>query len=226
MGQLAQAAQQQTTPQGNVDPALLQQMNSAARAAPVDPSVGQVDSTSPEARADPNLVTGQPTSAAEAVDQARAAANPAGPITGPEEEATPEEQANYERALDGLHQILYEDPERSKAIADTLQPNDKVGSIVKTGVMLIKQLDEKLDLDQNVIAEITVDTADRLMELGEASKDMTFSEKETQAIAGATWEGVMALFGMDDESVRDMTSGMSPEEIKGLEAQHKQFVEG
>jgi hypothetical protein len=218
MGQLQDAAQ------GTADPVMLQQMKKAASSKPVDPAVGQIDSTSPEARADPNIVTGNAASATEGVIQAREAKNAGPSLAGEDEEATPEEQAEYDRALDGLHQILYEDPERSQAIADTLQPQDKIGSVTRTAIMLIKQLDEGIDLDENVVAEITVDTADRLMEIGEASKGMTFSEKEAQAVAGATWEGVMALFGVDQDSVTEMTAGMTPEQLKGYEQQHKQFV--
>lgn len=220
MGQLQDAAQ------GTADPAVLQQMKKAVNPRPVDPSVGQIDSTSPEARADPNIVTGNAASATEGVLQARAAKNAGPSLAGEEEEATPEEQAEYDRALDSLHQILYEDPERSQAIADTLQPEDKVGSVTRTAVMLIKQLDEGIDLDENVIAEITVDTADRLMEIGESAKGMTFSEKEAQAVAGATWEGVMALFGVDQDSVTEMTAGMTPEQLNDYEKQHKEFLGG
>lgn len=143
-----------------------------------------------------------------------------------ETEATPEEQQSYDESLEAVHRVLYEDEERSAAIVQMLDPADKIGSVTKTALSLIQQIDEKVDMDEGVVAEISVDLTDRLIELGENTHGMVFSEKETQAVAGATWEGVMEIFGLDAQGVKDMTAGMSPEEIDGLEKQYKGFVEG
>lgn len=201
------------------NPQLAQQMAQATKA-PVDPNIGTVDVTTPEGQANPNTVA-TPTSVEGAVATAREGQGQS--LQGEEQQATPEEQAEYERALEAVHQVLYEDPERSASIAGMIQPQDKIGSVVKTGVSLIKQIDEQVDMDQNVVAQITVDLADRLIELAETAHNITFSEQELKAVAGATWEGVMDLFGFDQQSVQEMTAGMTPEDLKGYENQYKGF---
>jgi len=212
--------------EGGVNPQLQQQMAQAANGpsgVEKDPNIGQVDVTTAEGQLNPNTIA-QPQDGATAIAAAQGRQGKS--LAGEEEQATPEEQAEYERALDALHQVLYEDEERSNSIVGMIQPEDKIGSVVKASVLVIKQLDEGVDLDENVVAEITVDTADRIMELAETAHNISFSEQETKAVAGATWEGVMALFGMDEESVREMTAGMSPEQIKGYEKEYKSMVEG
>ena len=193
--------------------------------APLDPNIGKVDVTTPEGQADPNNVA-QATNAAGAVGQAREQVNRKQGLGGEEEEATPEEQAAYEEALDVVHQVLYEDPERSSAIVEMLDPRDKIGTLVKTSLQLLQQIDEGVDLHEAVVADITMDINDRLIELAEQVQDMEFSEKETQAVAGATWEGAMEMFGMDASTVEEMTQGMSDEDVKGVEDSYKGFVEG
>jgi hypothetical protein len=224
--QAAQAAPQQPQPEQGGDPQMAQQMARAVNGpsgAERDPNVGQVDVTTAEGQANPNTIA-QPTNLANAKYAEEQNAKPG--LGGEEEQATPEEQAAYDQALEALHKVLYEDEERSNGIVDMIQAEDKIGSVVKASLMIIKQLDEKIDMDENIIAEITVDTADRLMELAETAHNISFSEQETKAVAGATWEGVMQLFGMDEESVKEMTAGMSPEQIQGYEKEYAGYVAG
>ena len=189
---------------------------------PPPPGVGAVDVTTPEGQADPNNFAA-PSGAAGAVGQLRSGDK--GNIME-EKEATPEEQAEYDQALEAMHRILYEDEERTNAVLQMLDPQDKIGSTTKTAIQLLQKMDEKLDMDEAVVAEVTVELADRLIELGERAHGMEFSEKETQAVAGATWEGVMELFGLDANSVKEMTAGMDPKEIDAIEKQYKGYVEG
>jgi len=223
-GQPGPAAGQPGPAAGQPDPAQGAIPPPPAPAAPAPPGAGQTDVTTAAGQADPNNMA-PATSTVGAVGQMRAGQQGTN-IGAGDEEPTPEEQAAYEKAVDELHQVLYEDEERTAGFVQMLDPQDKIGSTVKTSVMLLKMMDEKSDLNENIVAELTVDIADRMIELGETAHDMTFSEKETQAVAGATWEGVMQLFGMDEESMSQMTQGMSEEELGGYEKQYKEFLEG
>ena len=209
---------------GQPDPAQGAIPPAPAPAAPPPPGAGAADVTTVAGQSDPNNAA-PATSTAGAVGQMRSGQQSTN-IGAGDEEATPEEQAAYEKALEDLHQVLYEDEARTAGFVKMLDPQDKVGSTVKTSVTLVKLMDEKSDLDENIIAELTVDIADRMIELGETAHDMQFSEKETQAIAGATWEGVMQLFGMDEGSMSQMTQGMSEEQLAGYEKEYKGFLEG
>ena len=192
--------------------------------APPAPGAGQADLTTVAGQSDPNNMA-PATSTAGVVGQMRSGQQTSN-IGAGEEEASPEEQKEYEKAIDALHQILYEDEERTEGVLQMLNPEDKIGTTVKTTIMLLKQMDERLDLNENIVAELTVDIADRLIELGETAHDMSFSEKETQAVAGAAWEGVLQLFGIDEESMSQMTQGMGEEQLAGYEKEYKGFLEG
>lgn len=188
----------------------------AAAAAPVDPN---------KVAADP---AAEPTTAPQGPEAQFGAEPPAGAevtAEAPEgEEATPEEQKAYEDAMSALHKVMYTNQGTSEAIADMLQPEDKIGSTVKAGVMVIQQLDQKIDMDENIIAEMTAETADRLMEMGERAKGMQFTDQEAQAVAGATWEGVMQMFGVDEEQYNSFMSGMAPEEIDKQKKTYESFL--
>lgn len=185
--------------------------------------VGKIDVTSPEAATNPDVI-GSPASAQAGAATARDTVNRQDGAKAGDQEATPEEQAEYERAVTALHTVLYENEGTSQGIVDMLQPEDKVGSTAKAAILVIQQLDEKLDMGETVIPEITLDVADRIIELAERGKGMEFSEKETQAVVGATWEGVMELFGVDESSYEELTQGMSDEEISGYEKEYKGYL--
>lgn len=190
-----------------------------------DAAAGAQDVTATGGSADPNL--GQlPPDAARGMGLARESVNRNGGAAGEDSEASPEEQAEYERVLGALNEVLYKNEGTSQAIVDQLQPQDKIGSTVKAGVLLIKQLDEQVDIDEVVLAQVTQDVADRMIDLGEQVKDMQFSEQETQAVLGATWEGVMEIFGVDAEAYEELTQGMSEQDVQGYEKQYKGFVGG
>jgi hypothetical protein len=174
-------------------------------------------------RGAPDLNT--PNSAAEGFRMAQESVRPGqGMASGPETEATPEEQQDYERATQVLSKVLYEDERTSEAVLKQLQPQEKIGSVAKTSMMVIKQIDEKIDLDEVIIPQFTQDVVDRVVDLYENAHGDEFSEQETQAVLGSAWEGVMEMFGVDEESYAELTAGMSQEEFGSYEQQYKQFL--
>jgi len=114
-----------------------------------------------------------------------------------EEQANRREQKEYERAMRALMNVLYENDSTSNAIMQQINPEDPISSTVKAGVLLINELDKKVDMDENIIAPVTMEVVTRLMELAENRHGIEFQENEGQAIMGATWEGVMTSFGVD-----------------------------
>lgn len=137
--------------------------------------------------------------------------------------ATPEEQAEYERGLAGIYNALYKNERASQAVVDMVQPEDKVGSTVKAVILLVTQVDKKLQLDEVVIPQLTEDAVDRVMELAEASKKIQYSDKEQQAVLGAAFEGVLQVFG-DAESAQDYMTSMPPEKLNQHKAQYEQML--
>lgn len=148
----------------------------------------------------------------------------AGSAMGPDQEASEQEQAEYERATEALSLVLYENPQTSEAVAKYLMPQEKVGSVAKASMMVIQQLDMKFDFDEVIIPQLTQDTVDRVIDLYENLHGDQFSDQETQGALGATWEGVMEMYGVDEENYAELTAGMSDEDFRGFEKQYKQFL--
>lgn len=193
----------------------------AASPEQMDEMANAEDVTAPGAAAG---VSTAPPSAEAGVQIAREEVNRGDGAGGEEGEASPEEQAEYERVLGAINRVMYGDENTSQSIADQLQPQDKIGSTVKASLLLMKQIDEKVDMDEVVIPQITQEVADRMIDLGEQVKGMQFSEQEVQAVAGATWEGVMEIFGVDPDSYEELTQGMSPEQVQGFEKEYNGYL--
>ena len=141
-----------------------------------------------------------------------------------EEAATPEEQAEYERAVGALYAMLYTNEGTSKAVLDMIQPNNKVDSIAKAAVLIIQQLDDKLDLDEAVIPQLVMDVPDELIEIGERAKGMTFSDGELQAILGATQELTMQVFDVDAKKAQQLVGSLSPDQRASAERTYQKYL--
>lgn len=111
---------------------------------------------------------------------------------------------------------MYVDQKTSQSVFDMLQPDDKVGSISRAGMMLVKLLDEKLDMPETIVAEITKDAVDELVDLMQRGKQVKLSEQEQQQAMGATWEGVMELFGQPVEEMKQFAQAERGEAEKGM----------
>ena len=141
-----------------------------------------------------------------------------------EEAASPEEQQSYEEAMDMVMRMLYVDDKTSATIMDMIQPKAKVDSIVKAAVLIIQQVDQKLDLDQAVIPELVMEVPDRLIELAEEGKGMTFNEGELKAILGSTQEMVMQVIDVDKGEARRLMDNLSPQQKQKAQADYQQLL--
>jgi hypothetical protein len=143
-----------------------------------------------------------------------------------EEQATPGEQAEYERAMKALAQVLYQNDKMAAAMVDQIIPDDKIGSTTKASLMLIQQMDEKLQMDESIVAQFSVEVVERLTELAEARHNMEYGDRELQVIMGAVWEGVQQMFGMEQQDAEALMAGLGGEGIADLKQQHEAFYNG
>lgn len=141
-----------------------------------------------------------------------------------EEPATPREQAEYERAVKAMERILYAEDKLADSILQQIDPNDKVGSTTKATALLIQQLDEKIDMDESIISQVTMDAVDTVTELAEARYGVQFSEQEVQATLGSTWESVMAMFGIDEADYNALQSTLQEGDMEKLRTSYDGFL--
>ena len=143
----------------------------------------------------------------------------------PQEQASPEEQKEYERAMMALSQILYSNDKTANSIVDQVDPNDKVSSTSKVGMLLINQLDKKIQLDTNVVAQVTQDVVERISELAGARHNIEYGGRELQVIMGSVWEGVQEMFGMEQQDAQALMSGVG-DGLSDLKGQYEGFLNG
>jgi hypothetical protein len=141
-----------------------------------------------------------------------------------EEPSTPREQAEYERAIKAMERILYAEDRLADSIMQQIDPNDKVGSTTKATALLIQQLDEKIDMDEAIISQVTMDAVDTVTELVEARYGINFSEQEVQATLGATWESVMAMFGVDEDDYNALQATLQEGDMAKLRTSYDGFL--
>lgn len=144
-----------------------------------------------------------------------------------ETEATPEENAEYDRALGGLSKVLYENVDTSNAVIDMIQPEEKVGSVAQAAIMVITQMDQQMDLNENVFAELTRETVDRIVDLGEQTKGINFSDDDVKNALGAAWEGILNVYHVPENAQSDLeelTQGMSQDDVAAQADQYKKFL--
>ncbi len=145
---------------------------------------------------------------------------------GFEEQASPEEQQEYERAMQALAKLLYSSDEIANAIVDQIQPDDKISSTAKVSMLVVQQLDQKIQMDEAVVSTVTMETVERIIELSEARHGIEYGEREMQVIMGSVWEGVQEMFGMEQQDAEAMMAGIGDDGLAQLKGQYEGFLNG
>jgi hypothetical protein len=224
-GKLTQAAQQTGAP---VAPQLAEAAAAAGapgpqqqqQPGPAQPAPGGAAPAGP-----PQPAPGGPAPAgAQQVDPTAPAVK--GKMPFPEEQANPEEQAEYERAMKALSRVLYANNKTASAIVNQIDPNDKIGSTTKASILLLQQLDEKIQMDEVVVPEVTREATSRVMELAETRYGIEYGGREAQVILGSVWEGVQQMFGADPQEMQNTVDQLGPEGMQNLAKQHEAFLNG
>ena len=172
----------------------------------------------------------QPQAQAPMAPQAQAPMAPGAeePNVGPTGEVSPQEQEEFERVMAELSDTLYSNEKTSEALVGMIDTEDKVGSTVKAVLSLVTSMDDKINMDEGVIYQVTMEAADRLIDLAE-SAGKEFNEKEIEQIALASWEGMMTAYGDEPTMQEDydfLSEGMSDVEKKQAETKYQELSNG
>ncbi len=142
------------------------------------------------------------------------------------EQAEPEEQKEYERSMNAMAQVLYSNEKTSNAIVDQVDPNDKVSSTAKVSMLFMQQLDEKINMDESIVSQMTEETVTRIMELAENRHGLEYDESEAQVILSTTWEGISQLFGMDETGHSELVNSVGSDRLPQLKEQYEAALNG
>jgi hypothetical protein len=143
-----------------------------------------------------------------------------------EERASPEEQKEYERAMQALSKLLYSNDKIANSIVDQVQPDDKISSTVKVSTLVINQLDSKIQLDEAVVASVSQEAVERISELAEARHGIQYGDRELQVIMGSVWEGVQGMFGMEQQDAQALMAGIGGDGLADLKGQYEGYLNG
>lgn len=142
-----------------------------------------------------------------------------------EEPATPEEEAHYEMALNVTAKIIYGEKDKtSNTIADSIVKENKPGSLMQTGLMLLKKVDDAIDLDPIVVPQLIEDTVKMLTDVAMNKNGIEFTDQEVKAAQMGMFEGVMAAIGGDEDMSQDfseITQSMSPQELEQMKQEYQ-----
>lgn len=154
---------------------------------------------------------------------------PPGKVPNPEgdEPATQSEQQEYERAANAISSIVYGDSGGDKAsdtVADGLKAEDKMGSLIQTGVTLIAEVDKQIDMDDIVIPQIVEDVTEMLVDVAEQKNGLQYTREEMEAGVMGIWEGIMFVLGGDAEIEPDFalaSQGLGKEDIEAMNQEYQ-----
>ena len=204
-------------------------LQGAPAPAPAGPAPGGPAGPPPGAGAPPPAPGGPapaPAQATRQVDPGAAAVPGQLPKGFEEEDASPEEQKEYGRVMQAVAQILYANDQIANSIVDQIDPNDKVSSTSKVSMLLIQQLDSKVNMNEVVVPEVTKEVTGRIMELAEARHGIQYGEREGQVIIGSVWEGVQQMFGMEQEEAQAMLTELGGDGLADLKQQYEGMLNG
>lgn len=140
--------------------------------------------------------------------------------------ATPEEQQDYDRAVAALMKILYKDDKTHAAIMQKIDPNNPGKSITELTVLLITELDQRLDIMETVIINLIPEVVDRLVELAEKSGRIQIEDREVMRIAGAASEMILQQYGTTPEDAAAVAGSVSDAERAEAEQMYKGLLNG
>lgn len=171
-----------------VDPEQAAPEADAAEQAPADPAEQAPDApTGDQAPADNSA---QPDQALGGADEASA-----GKGDPNVRMATPEEQKQYMAALAMLYKIMYINEGSAMSLVKHIDPKDKMGSIIKAVMVMVQQMNSKMKMLPPVLAQITQDATDRMLEIAERIKKLSYTKQETLVLLAATQDAVEKATG-------------------------------
>lgn len=200
-----------------------------AGAPPSQPAApAQGAAPSPEAGAPPAPPPGAgapPAAADPRAQQGAKGGQQASPVDPYLQQADPQEQQEYQRAMRGMAKVLYGNDKTANAIVDQIKPNSLVSDTAKVSMLFIKELDRKINMDENVIAEVTRESVERIAELAEARHGIEYQPTDMEKILGATWEGVQSMFGNEDvQGYTQTVQSMAPQDLQALKQQQEAIL--
>jgi hypothetical protein len=143
-----------------------------------------------------------------------------------EEQATPEEQEQYEQVLAAISKALYSDDKTFEGFEQMLQGDDPVDSLVRATTTLISEVDKKIQIPEVVIPQLPMRVFDMLLEVGTKAGFFELTDEEIRLGAGAAQDTVNRVYGISAENFEGMTADLNEQDVEQLSSYYDEVTNG
>jgi len=142
------------------------------------------------------------------------------------EEASPEEQADYARAIQAISKALYETDEVFDGIEGMLQGPDPVDALVRATVTLITEVDKKIQISEVVLPHLPFVVFDMLLEVGTKAGFFDLSERDIKVGMAAAQETLLRAYGVTEEQFEEASRGLNQRDVDQLADVYQEVTNG
>jgi hypothetical protein len=144
-----------------------------------------------------------------------------------QDQATPEEQEQYERVVLAASEVLYNE-KTSGPILQMLQEgaDDPAQAIGQVAVMVLAQLDDKSNgtIPEMVIVPAAAEIVELVAELGQAQGLFQVDEAILNRAGQVMMIGVGEQYGIDPQEIQALMESMDPAEVEQMRAQQDAYA--
>lgn len=144
---------------------------------------------------------------------------------GQETPATPEEQEAYENAVAAATEMIHGDDTVHEGIMSMLGAEKPADALISATMLVLTEIDKKLDLPEVVIFELASTIFDLLVELGETAGLFSLDESQEKKIAGALAQMILQTYGGEAEDIQQFLSGVSDQEAASTLETYKEIAQ-
>lgn len=135
--------------------------------------------------------------------------------TGGEDAATPEEQQQYDSAMQMVSEMLHANDDSSAQIVKMLSTDNPIAAITDVVEFLISKVEETFqgNLVETAIMPIADETTDWVIELGEEGGAFDLTDQEIVQAKGSVVQLLLDQYGVEQADMEGMLEGVSEEEV-------------
>lgn len=143
------------------------------------------------------------------------------------EPATPEEEAELQRAQGALAKVLYENDASFQSVVKKLSASEvpPINRLADTTVMLVAEIDNKINLDEVVIMEFAATVYDAVYEIAVTAQAFELDDATIKQGLMVTLQVIMESYGVSEEDFNQFAESIGEQGASQLINTYKQETE-
>lgn len=143
-----------------------------------------------------------------------------------EQEASPEEQQQYENALAAISEALYENDQTFEGIEKMLQSGDPIDAITRAGVTLITEVDKQINMPEAVLFAVVPDVFDMLVEIGTRAGFFEMDDEQMKLGLATFQETLLRAYGVSQEDYMAISQQFNEQQANELAGLYQEVTNG